>query len=169
MIADLTNKSKTTLPLDPSFLHRLITTLEAPITFLQDCVFSGFVLAVQYESHLLVRLCTCNHCLWASAMWKVESYQGSTFNCWCERPELFQPSIRIKSFCIFSSNDTGNGHWRLRRSQAKISKKLVYHFQKAQALTMAYEYQPRTSFLSSMNIKMCAGKQDKFVTIIYSF
>ena len=35
----------------------------------------------------------------------------------------------------------------------EISKKLLYHFSKANATTMHYSYKPRTTFISSMNVE----------------
>ena len=36
----------------------------------------------------------------------------------------------------------------------QVAKKLTYHFQKSHASTRMYDYQPRTTFITSMNEKM---------------
>lgn len=49
----------------------------------------------------------------------------------------------------------------------QLSKKLTFHFQKATAASMTYEYTPRTTFLTSMNtptLKRLA-KRDRYVYI----
>ena len=47
----------------------------------------------------------------------------------------------------------------------EISKKLLYHFNKANATTMHYDYKPRTTFISSMNVETL----DKLAMVVCTF
>lgn len=157
VIADPNTKSITTLPLDKSALCTLIATLENYYDHnfaAALCVLGGYVVAVHYESLISEYGCVPATIAYGDVQCgKSKATKAALSTVGLMKPNFFNQLSDSKSF-EFSSLTTMGMVLDDPEDLKQIAKKLVYHFQRAHASTKAYDYEPRTTFVTSMNLKM---------------
>lgn len=157
LIADPNSKSIVTLPLDKSALSTLIATLENyydhnfPAAI---CVLGGYVVAVHYESLISDYVCVPATIAYGEVQCgKSKATKAALSTVGLTKPNFFNQLSDSKSF-EFTSQTTMGMVLDDTEDLKQIAKKLIYHFQRAHASTKAYDYEPRTTFIMSMNLKM---------------
>ena len=156
-LADPTKQSITKTPLNSSALYELITTLEGYYAHnfaAAALVLGGFILAVLYEAlveqHGYVPA-TIAYGRVQSGKSKATKAALSTVGL---KDQNFFNQVSDSKALEFTNHTTMGMVMDDPEDPKQIAKKLIYHFQKANASNMAYEFQARTTFLSSMNLKM---------------
>ena len=86
-------------------------------------------------------------------MWQSKATKAALSTVGLMKPNVFHQLSDSKSF-EFTSLTTMGMVLDYPEDVKQISKKLMYHFQRAHASTKAYNYEPRTTFFTSMNLKM---------------
>lgn len=157
LIADPSTKSIATLPLDNSALRTLIGTLEMyyehnfPAAL---CVLGGYVVTVHYESLISQYGCVPATIAYGDVQCgKSKATRAALSTVGLMKPNFFNQLSDSKSF-EFTCQTTMGMVLDDPEDLKQIAKKLVYHFQRAHASTKAYDYEPRTTFVTSMNLKM---------------
>ena len=157
LIADPNTKSIATLPLDTSALSTLIATLENYYDHnfaAALCVLGGYVMAVNYESLISEYGCVPATIAYGEVQCgKSKATKAALSTVGLMKPNFFNQLSDSKSF-EFTSLTTMGMVLDDPEDLKQIAKKLVYHFQRAHASTKAYNYEPRTTFVTSMNLKM---------------
>ena len=156
-IADPNTKSIVTLPLHKSALSALIATLEKYYDHnfaAALCVLGGYVVAVHYESLISDYGCVPATIAYGEVQCgKSKATKAALSTVGLMKSNFFNQLSDSKSF-EFTSQTTMGMVLDDPEDLKQIAKKLVYHFQKAHASTKAYDYEPRTTFVTSMNLKM---------------
>lgn len=154
MIADPTRRSTVTLPLDNQAATTLIDVLDRyyahnlPASLL---VLGGYLLAVHYEALIEQHGCVpatiafghvqCGKTKATRAALSLLGVTSSNFF------SDVSDSVAFEFTCQTTLGMVLDDPEDLRQ----VAKKLTYHFQKSNAATRMYNYQPRTTFLTSVN------------------
>ena len=157
LIADPTTKSNVMLPLDDGAAAGLIDILDRyyahnlPAALL---VVGGFILAVHYE--ILIEKFKAVPATIAYGQvqcGKTRATRAALSLMGITSTNFFSDVSDSRAF-EFTSQSTLGMVIDDPEDLKQIGKKLTYHFQKSNASTRIYNYQPRTTFLTSMNEKM---------------
>ena len=157
MIADPTKKSSATLPLNDLNLQTLIETHESYYSHNFAAalfVLGGYVLTVHYE----VLMSTYETVLATIAYGRVQcgkskATKAALSTVGLVKCNLFSHISDSRAF-EFTSQTTMGMVLDDPKDPKQLAKKLTHHFQGAHASTKAYDYQPKTTFVTSMNFKM---------------
>ena len=157
MIADPSKKPTATLSLDGSALRNLIATLEGyyahnfPAAMF---VLGGYVLAVHYESLISEYGSIPATIAYGQVQCgKSKATKAALSTVGLIKPNFFSQISDSKAF-EFTCQTTMGMVLDDPEDVKQVAKKLMYHFQRAHASTKAYDYEPRTTFVTSMNLKM---------------